>query len=127
MTRGQVANLLNINSETLRYYEKLKLIKPHIIKDNGYRYYDDILISKIQLIVSFKNLGFTLNEIKEFFILIESSDKNPNKFSQYIDLKVSEIDDQISSLHQVKESLLKFRDKKDKTTCSLFSKFIKHD
>lgn len=124
MTRGQVAALLNINPETLRYYEKLELIKPLINKDNGYRYYDDLLVSKLELIVSFKKLGFTLKEIRDFFDLIATSDKNPNKFSQYIDIKVEQIDDQISSLIGIKESLLKFRNKEDKTTCSLFSKFI---
>lgn len=127
MTRGQVANLLEINSETLRYYEKKELITPQINKDNGYRYYDEVLVSKLELIISFKKLGFSLLEIKEFFNLIETSDKNPTRFSQYINIKVDEINNQISSLIETKEALLSFRDKKDKSTCSLFSKFIKHD
>lgn len=127
MTRGQVANLLEINSETLRYYEKKELITPQINKDNGYRYYDEVLVSKLELIISFKKLGFSLLEIKEFFNLIETSGKNPTRFSQYINIKVDEINNQISSLIETKEALLSFRDKKDKSTCSLFSKFIKHD
>lgn len=127
MTRGQVANLLKINSETLRYYEKVQLIEPEQNKENGYRYYDEILVSKLELIISFKKLGFSLSEIKEFFSLVGASDKDPDRFSKYIDLKVVEIDSQISSLTTTKDLLLNFRDKKDKTTCSLFSKFIKNN
>jgi len=124
MTRGQVAEYLRINSETLRYYEKIKLIDPKHDKSNGYRYYDENIISKLELIISFKNLGFSLKEIREFFELIKTSTENPNRFNEYLTDKVSELNKQIQKIILVKDQLEKFKNKEDKETCELFSKFI---
>ena len=40
LTIGQMTKLNNITEQTLRLYDKIGLLKPHIInKENGYRYY----------------------------------------------------------------------------------------
>lgn len=36
---GQVSKIFNISKDTLRYYDKMGLLKPEINKSNGYRYY----------------------------------------------------------------------------------------
>ncbi len=36
---GELAKLFNISTDTLRYYDKIGLLKPKYDKDNGYRYY----------------------------------------------------------------------------------------
>lgn len=69
MTRGNVAKKLNINPETLRYYEAEKLIKKPKRLENNYRIYDNEDIERIKFILISKEIGFTLKEIKELLAL----------------------------------------------------------
>ena len=48
----------------LRHYDKIELLKPSFIEQNGYRYYSDEEIQKISLIKQFRRYGFSLDEIK---------------------------------------------------------------
>ena len=64
---GEVSTLCNISIKTLRYYEELGLIKPVKVDIySGYRYYDESNIEIIYKIQLFKELGFSLQEIKNF-------------------------------------------------------------
>ena len=64
---GEVSTLCNISIKTLRYYEELGLIKPIKVDIySGYRYYDESNIEIIYKIQLLKELGFSLQEIKEF-------------------------------------------------------------
>ena len=66
MTRGELAKECGINIETLRYYEKKKVIEPPKRSAVGYRLYCKEYVVKIRFIQNAKKLGFTLNEISEF-------------------------------------------------------------
>lgn len=64
---GEVSKLCNISIKTLRYYEEFGLIKPIKVDIySGYRYYEQKNIERIYEIQLLKNLGFSLQEIKEF-------------------------------------------------------------
>ncbi|MBN2625534.1 MAG: MerR family transcriptional regulator [Spirochaetales bacterium] len=124
MTRGQVAAFLSINPETIRYYENINLIEPGIDPRNGYRYYDEILVSRLELILRFKTLGFSLKEIGAFFELLQNSLEKPERLGKYIEQKIRDIDEQIANLTSVKRQLLQFKNREDRKTCDLFAKFI---
>ena len=38
-TISEMASLLGVTTHTLRYYEKMGLIRPEVNEDTGYRYY----------------------------------------------------------------------------------------
>lgn len=65
MTVNQVSRLTGISVRTLHYYDEIGLLKPKEIKANGYREYDDIALSRLQQILFFKELDFTLDDIKK--------------------------------------------------------------
>lgn len=65
MTIGQLAKITNINIETIRYYEKLKLIPKPNTNGSKYRIYTNEFIYRINYIKKAKVLGFTLKEIRE--------------------------------------------------------------
>lgn len=72
-TISQVAELTNISIRTLQYYDEIGLLKPSKLTHSGYRLYDDNALQKLQQILFFKELDFTLKEIKE---LLEKPDFN---------------------------------------------------
>jgi len=64
---GELANACNTTIKTIRYYEKKGLIfSANIDKNNGYHYYDFNTLVKLQKILKLKDLGFTLEEIKNY-------------------------------------------------------------
>ncbi len=64
-TISQVAELANISTRTLQYYDEIGLLKPSELTKSSYRLYDEEALQKLQQILFFKELGFKLKEIKE--------------------------------------------------------------
>ena len=62
-TIGKLAKELDINIETIRFYEKKGLISQPIKPENGYRLYSISIADKLRFIAKAKALGFTLKEI----------------------------------------------------------------
>ncbi|NDJ79235.1 MAG: MerR family transcriptional regulator [Chloroflexi bacterium] len=63
-TVKQVASMSGVSERTLRYYDKIDLLHPAHVGTNGYRYYDQTSLLRLQQILFFRELGFRLNEIK---------------------------------------------------------------
>lgn len=62
----EVAKLHNITKKTLLYYEKIGLFKPYKIDEcNNYRYYRRVDFPILKQVIYLKDIGFTLQEIKE--------------------------------------------------------------
>lgn len=78
LTIGQLARLAGVNLQTVRYYERRKLLLPRKKKSSGYRLYDEPSLKRLLFIRRAKELGFTLDEIKGLLDLrlgsAESSD-----------------------------------------------------
>ena len=64
MTIGEVAEIAEVATSTLRYYEDIGLITPHRRMNGRRRYLPDVL-SVLALIQLAKDANFTLDEIKE--------------------------------------------------------------
>lgn len=64
MKVNELAKLTGISVRTLHYYDEIDLLKPAHITEAGYRIYDQSALAKLQQILFFRELGFTLNEIK---------------------------------------------------------------
>lgn len=68
-TIGELAKIVQISSETIRYYEKINLIPKPMKFENGYRKYSEIYIYRLKLLKKAKSFGFTLKEISDFFLI----------------------------------------------------------
>lgn len=75
---SQVAKLTGVSIRTLQYYDEIGLLKPSKLTTAGYRIYDDDALQTLQQILFFKELGFSLKEIKEILTgsLLSRSKKN---------------------------------------------------
>ncbi|MCQ2440392.1 MAG: MerR family transcriptional regulator [Clostridia bacterium] len=69
MTVNEVSKLTGVSVRTLHYYDEIKLLKPTCVTKSGYRLYDDTAIKRLSSILFFRELKFSLKEIKE---IIES-------------------------------------------------------
>ncbi|WP_232185678.1 MerR family transcriptional regulator [Cohnella silvisoli] len=73
---GELAKLSGLTVRTLRYYDQIKLFSPSHFTDTGHRLYNEEDLVRCQRVMSLKELGFSLDQIKE---LIESPEFNPEE------------------------------------------------
>ncbi|MBI2608352.1 MAG: MerR family DNA-binding protein [Deltaproteobacteria bacterium] len=102
---GQVAKVAQVNIQTVRYYEKLNLLKPQGRKLSGYRLYDMHAILQLRFIKKAQALGFTLSEIKALLELSVSHSNECNSVRKKATDKISEIEDKIKLLNNMKKTL----------------------
>ncbi len=96
---GQFSKICAVSVKTLRYYDKIKLLKPVMVdRWTGYRYYEETQIKIMLNISRLKRYGFSLSEIKSF---LDSGDDGA--LLSMLNLRVGEITAEIRH----KEMLLK--------------------
>ena len=64
-TIGIIARQVGVNVETIRYYQRIGLVKEPP-KNGGFRFYSDKMVKRMLFIRRLKKLGFTLREIAGF-------------------------------------------------------------
>lgn len=99
---GSFAHKAKVSLRTIRYYDKIDLLKPTLVEANGRRYYTDEDFSKLQQILTFKMLGFSLEEIKA--MTISTPDKDTLQKSLATQLSLVRM--QKSQLAQIEQALL---------------------
>jgi DNA-binding transcriptional MerR regulator len=75
----QLAEIAGISLKTLRHYDEIGLLKPAQRKESGFRYYSRKELLKLQQILFYKELDFSLSEILKLM--------NNGKFSPLGELK----------------------------------------
>ncbi len=84
MTVHEVSSLAGVSIRTLQYYDKIGLLHPSGYTDAGYRLYDDTDLERLQYILLFRELEFSLKDIKA---IINSPDFDRSKaLEQQIEL-----------------------------------------
>lgn len=66
---GDLAKLFNLNTQTLRFYDKIDLFKPaYINPKNSYRFYTLEQFEKLTMINYLRSLDMPIEDIKDFFL-----------------------------------------------------------
>lgn len=69
MRIGELAVRAEVNSQTLRFYEREGLLRPPMRTASGYRSYTDSDLERVRFIRLCQGLGFTLREIEQLLQL----------------------------------------------------------
>lgn len=104
---GEIAKKVGSNVETLRYYEKIKIMPKPKRKESRYRFYDELDLKRLQFIKRAKELGFTLKEIKELLNLKIESTATCGDVKHLAENKLKDIEERIKDLRNIKSVLAK--------------------
>jgi Hg(II)-responsive transcriptional regulator len=104
---GEIAQKVNVNVETLRYYEKIKIMPKPKRKESHYRFYDELDLRRLLFIKRAKELGFTLKEIKELLNLKIESTATCGDVKHLAEHKLTDIEERIKDLKSIKNVLVK--------------------
>lgn len=87
-TVQEVAKLSGVTVKTLHHYHKIGLLMPKRVDDNGYRYYGDQELKRLQQILFYRELDFPLKKIKD--LLDQQTDRLSCLLEQHFLLKEKE-------------------------------------
>jgi MerR family transcriptional regulator, mercuric resistance operon regulatory protein len=68
---GELSRRTGVNIETIRYYEKVGLVPPPPRTEGGHRLYPDGHLKRLAFIRRSRELGFTVDEIRNLLGLVE--------------------------------------------------------
>lgn len=75
-TVKEVSKFTGVSVRTLHHYDAIGLLKPTTVTQAGYRLYDDTALERLQQILLFRELEFSLKEIQA---ILESPNFDRNK------------------------------------------------
>ena len=60
-----MSTFAGVTPRTLHHYDQIDLLKPESVGENGYRYYGEMSLLRLQQILFYRELGFSLESIRE--------------------------------------------------------------
>jgi len=103
---GKLAELANVNVQTLRFYERRGILPKPVRRPSGYREYPSETVGLVRLIKHVQGLGFSLKEIKGFLALRKSPSATLESATAGLASKIEEVDAKIQALTAVRGILV---------------------
>lgn len=105
ITIGAVARQAGIGIDTIRYYEREGLLPKPQRRASGYRDYDGGAVERLRFIRRAKDLGFTLEDIRELLALSNDRERGVKSVRQRAEARLAEVERRIRELQRVKRGL----------------------
>lgn len=99
-TTGELASLCKIHRKTLLFYDKLGLITPEFVDDNGYRYYARRQFFSLEIILALRKLDVSLPEIAEYL-----KHKSTSNYKNLLTKRANILDQLLFDLQKVRNEL----------------------
>jgi DNA-binding transcriptional MerR regulator len=93
---GEVATRAEVSVDTVRYYERLKLLPRARRSSGGFRLFDETAVDRVLFIKQAQELGFTLDEIKE--LSATGGAEECRKVHDLLGEKLQELDSRLESM-----------------------------
>ena len=104
-TIGRLATSAGVSVQTVRYYEKRKLLSPCGRQPSGYRIYDNEALTRLRFIRNAQTLGFTLREIAELLNLRVTPGTRCDDVQRKADAKLQHVEAKIRDLQTLARAL----------------------
>ena len=112
MTAGEVAKKMGVTVRTLQYYDKEGLLSPSAESEGGRRLYTDKDLVTLHQILSLKSLGFSLDDIKQRLISLETPADVANALTKQADdirQKIEQLNTSLAAIEQLKIEVLQMQ------------------
>lgn len=112
MTVGEVAKKMDVTVRTLQYYDKEGLLSPSAESEGGRRLYTEKDLITLHQITSLKSLGFSLDDIKQHLISLETPTDVANALTEQakdIRKKIEQLTASLKAIEQLKTEVLQMQ------------------
>jgi DNA-binding transcriptional MerR regulator len=101
---GKAAKLAGVSVDTIRFYQRLGLIKGATRTASGYRLFNGAQISDLKFVRHAQELGFSLKEIKELLAL-RQKDHTCSDVQSMLKRRLTDVHEKIKSLVRLEAEL----------------------
>ncbi len=105
-TAGELASMFGISKQSLLYYDKIHLLSPDFISDNGYRHYSIEQYLDLEIIVNLRALEIPISDIQQYL-----QDRSQDKLEEILLKKDRSCEDIIKENQRIRNSLLTIKEK----------------
>lgn len=105
LTIGRLARKVGLGPETLRYYERLGLLRPSRRTRSNYRVYGSDAERRLRFIRRAQALGFSLDDIRELLSLYERRGATAAEVRRLTDARTREVEAKIRDLERIRTGL----------------------
>ena len=105
LTIGTVAKRAGVPIDTIRYYEREGLLPEPLRRASGYRSYNETAIRQLRFIRRAKDLGFTLEEIRDLLALSSDRRGGVKAVRKRAEQRLASIDARIAELMRIRKGL----------------------
>lgn len=102
---SEVARVFGLRTSAIRYYEEIGILPPPL-RENGQRRYDKTVLYRLAVVQRAREMGFTLEEIRELFFGFEPGTSPSKRWHQLSERKIAELRNRMKRLKTM-ERLLK--------------------
>ena len=103
---GQVAKETGLSIDTIRFYEKQGLLGRPARTEGGFRVFGSDEIQTLKFVRKAQELGFSLSEIRELFILRSEHVPACSHVKEMIEQKLAGVEQKIEELQRLEHSLM---------------------
>jgi MerR family copper efflux transcriptional regulator len=105
---GELSRRTGVTAQTVRYYERLGLIRPERRTGAGYRLYDDSALGRLRFIRRARAIGMSLDEVGRLLPVAEQGECGPlrHEVLGLLEEKIAESRSQLQELERLKDELL---------------------
>ncbi|HGU9824204.1 TPA: Zn(2+)-responsive transcriptional regulator [Enterobacter cancerogenus] len=108
---GELARLANVTPDTVRYYEKQQMIDHEVRTEGGFRLYTDNDLQRLRFIRYARQLGFSLESIRELLsIRIDPEHHTCQESKSIVQARLDEVEARIQELQAMQRSLQRLND-----------------
>ena len=104
-TVKEVSQFTGVSVRTLHHYDAVGLLKPTMVTEAGYRLYDDAALQRLQSILLFRTLRFSLKEIQK---ILDSPGFDPMDALEQqlamLELQKQQLEQTIAHVREMKET-----------------------
>jgi DNA-binding transcriptional MerR regulator len=104
---GEIAQQTGVSVETLRYYEKRRLLSAPPRTEGGFRLYSDDAVQQVRFIKQAQSLGLTLDDVQQLLIGRQRRAQAPScrKVRNLLTQRIDDIDARIKELQEFRRTL----------------------
>ena len=128
----QMAQQLGVTADTIRFYTRNGILSPQKNQINGYRKYGEKDIQRMRFIISARQLGFSVNDIKDILVEADNHHSPCPTVRRIIKERLEETENQFNEMVKLRQrmdhAIRDWEHKPDsmpdgKTICALIEEF----
>jgi len=105
MNIGQAARDGGVSAKMIRHYESIGLIHSARRATSGYRVYDDNDVHTLKFIKQARNLGFSIEQIRNLLDLWRNQRRTSKKVKELALCHIKELDERIRELQEIRQTV----------------------